>query len=61
MSRRRRVMPDGRFKGRLAAARETFLAEHDRTTLADCADPTPIRHPDNPDLGSAVRRSGSPY
>jgi Rrf2 family nitric oxide-sensitive transcriptional repressor len=26
-----------RLKARLAAARETFLAELDRTTLAECA------------------------
>jgi Rrf2 family nitric oxide-sensitive transcriptional repressor len=33
------LMPQCRLKGRLAAAREAFLAELDRTTLADCAHP----------------------
>lgn len=31
------LMPDCRLKGRLAAAREAFLGELERTTLADCA------------------------
>ncbi|SLN26892.1 RrF2 family transcriptional regulator [Oceanibacterium hippocampi] len=33
------LTPDCRLKGRLAAAREIFLAELDRSTLADCAYP----------------------
>jgi Rrf2 family nitric oxide-sensitive transcriptional repressor len=35
------LMPGCRLKGRLAAAREAFLAELDRTPLAACAAPPP--------------------
>jgi Rrf2 family nitric oxide-sensitive transcriptional repressor len=37
------LTPRCRLKGRLAAAREAFLRELDKTTLADCAYPAPKR------------------
>jgi Rrf2 family nitric oxide-sensitive transcriptional repressor len=36
------LMPRCRLKARLAAAREAFFAELDRTTLAQCAYPDPL-------------------
>jgi Rrf2 family nitric oxide-sensitive transcriptional repressor len=35
------LLPQCRLKSRLAAAREAFFRELDRTTLADCAYPAP--------------------
>ncbi len=37
------LLPRCRLKGRLAAAANAFLAELDKTTLADCAYPAPLR------------------
>jgi len=37
------LTPGCRLKGRLAAAQEAFLAELDRTPLADCAHPGALR------------------
>lgn len=36
------LTPQCRLKGRLAAAREAFLRELDRTSLAECAYPAPV-------------------
>jgi Rrf2 family transcriptional regulator, nitric oxide-sensitive transcriptional repressor len=37
------LMPRCRLKARLAAAREAFMRELDKTTLADCVYPAPSR------------------
>ena len=37
------LMPRCRLKGKLASAREAFLRELERTTLADCAYPGPSK------------------
>lgn len=37
-----RLLPACRLKGRLQAARAAFLAELDRTSLAECAHPLPL-------------------
>jgi Rrf2 family nitric oxide-sensitive transcriptional repressor len=37
------LTPRCRLKGKLASAREAFLRELDRTTLADCAYPSPSK------------------
>ncbi len=39
------LTPGCRFRARLGAAREAFLRELDRSTLADCAWHPPVRNP----------------
>ena len=40
-----RLTPDCRLRGKLAAARQAFYVELDRSTLADCAYPAPKLRP----------------
>jgi len=42
------LMPRCRLKGKLASAREAFLRELERTTLADCAYPGPSKRQRTP-------------
>lgn len=55
------LTPRCRLKGRLAAARRAFIAELEKSSLADCAYPAPRgpRHPASPRAGrkSALMRA----
>ncbi len=53
------LTPGCRFKARLGAAREAFLRELDRSTLAECAWRPPVKDP-RPPVGSAQPPVGSP-
>jgi Rrf2 family nitric oxide-sensitive transcriptional repressor len=47
------LMPRCRLKGKLVSAREAFLRELERTTLADCAYPSPPKRQRRPAVAHA--------